>query len=170
MPGELEQTYTIDHDSEAGETAQHVTTEVLEAMFFTEAEVALCEHAWLAEAPCARIRFDGSHTGEMLLAVSVEAANPIAASFLGLDEAELTEVQRGQVIEELSNILCGAMLSQLWPESTLALAAPESTAWEDWPTAGTLHRCFQIPEGMLAISVRLASCARIQPADSPGTD
>lgn len=170
MPGELEQTYTIDQDPEAGATAQRVAAEVLETMFFTEAEVALCGHAWLAGAPCARIRFDGSHTGEMLLGVSVEASSPIAASFLGLDEADLTDTQRGQVIEELSNILCGAMLSQLWPESTLALAAPESTAWEDWPAAGTLHRCFQIPEGLLAISVRLVSRARLQPAAWPGTD
>ena len=160
MPGESEQPYTIDQDQAAGEVAERVAAETLEAMFFTEAEPGVCEHAWLATASCARIGFDGSHNGEMLLGVSVEAVEPIAASFLGLDPAELSDTLRRQVIEELSNILCGRMLSQLWPESTLALAAPESIGWQEWPPEGTLHRCFQIPEGMLAVSVRLLSGAR----------
>jgi len=145
---------------------QLVATEVLETMFFTEAELAPCEHAWLHArinpAPCARIGFEGSHLGEMLLGVSPEAAGPIAASFLGLDLVELTGAQRGQVIQELSNILCGGMVSHLWPESKLTLASPELTAWQEWPEEGTLHRCFAIPEGRLAISIRLM--ARPQPA------
>jgi hypothetical protein len=124
-------------------------------MFFTEAEIAGCEHAWLDTARCARIRFEGSHFGEMLLGISNEAGDPIAASFLGLELVELTDAQRDQVVQELSNILCGAMLSQLWPESKLALLSPESTSWEAWPSDGLLHRCFVIPEGMLAISIRL---------------
>jgi len=54
------------------------------------------------------------------------------------------------------------MLSHLWPESRLALASPELTAWQDWP--GALHRCFLIPEGTLAISIRLISTSS---ADAP---
>ena len=91
----------------------------------------------------------------MLLGVSVEAVDAIAASFLGLDPMELTDAQRGQVIQELSNILCGATLSRLWPESKLALSSPELAAWQEWPASGALHHCFAIPEGLLAISVRL---------------
>lgn len=105
-------------------------------MFFTEAEPVACEHAWLGAAPTARIRFSGSHRGEMLLGVSAEAADPIAASFLGLEAGELAGAQRGQVIQELANILCGAVLSRLWPESTLALSSPELTNWEDAPAGG----------------------------------
>ena len=155
MLPELEQPYTIDQDAAASETARRVAAEVLETMFFTEAELVPCEHAWIESAPCAFIRFKGSHFGEMLLCVSAEAVDPIAASFLGLDPPELTDTQRGQMVQELSNILCGAILSQLWPESTLALSSPELTAWQDWPAEGTLHRCFATPEGMLAISIRL---------------
>jgi hypothetical protein len=165
MPPELEQPYAIDQDPAASETARRVAAEVLETMFFTEAQVVACEHGWIAMAPCASIRFDGSHCGEMLLGVSVEAADPIAASFLGLDPMELTDTQRGQVVQELSNILCGAMLSQLWPESTLALSEPELTAWPEWPNQGTLHRCLAIPEGMVAISIRLT-----RSGDRPGAD
>jgi len=132
-----------------------VAAEVLETMFFTEAEPAQCEHAWLESAACARARFAGSHIGEMQLGVSEEAVVPIAASFLGLEATELTEGQRGQVLEELTNILCGAMLSRIWPQSKLAIAPPELTNWREWPNEQALHRCFVIPEGKLAISIRL---------------
>jgi|SRR3984885_14486603 len=164
MPPELEQQCSLDQEPAAGDMARQVTAEVLETMFFTEAEIASCEHAWLESAACSRIWFEGSHQGEMLLAVSREAADPIAASFLGLDPMELTDAQRGQVIQEMANILCGAMLSRLWPESRLALSSPELTPWQEWPGIGLLHRCFAIPEGLLAISIHLASVA---PAGAP---
>jgi hypothetical protein len=160
MPPELEQNsgaVTMDREPGAAAAIQEVVAESLETMFFTEAEPMACEHAWLRSARSARLRFEGSHQGEMLLGISAEAVDPIAASFLGLDPLELTDLQRAQTIQELSNILCGAMLSRLWPESRLTLSSPESAAWEEWPDAGALHRCFTIPEGSVAISVRLAS-------------
>jgi CheY-specific phosphatase CheX len=158
MPPELEQQEQPsppEQQSPMDQVLQHVAAEVLETMFFTEAELADCDHGWLDAAASARVGFEGSHLGEMLFGVSAEAVDPIAAAFLGLDPAELAEAQRGQVIQELTNILCGAMVSHLWPESRLALGSPELTAWQDWPEEGTLHRCFVIPEGKLAISIRL---------------
>jgi CheY-specific phosphatase CheX len=152
MPPELEQ---LEQQSPMDQVLRHVAGEVLETMFFTEAELADCEHAWLGAGSTARVGFEGAHFGEMFLGVSAEAADPIAASFLGLEPAELTEAQRGQVIQELANILCGAMVSHLWPESRLSIASPELAPWRDWPAEGTLHRCFVIPEGRLAISIRL---------------
>jgi len=157
MPPDLERPSALNRDPAAAETAARVAAEVMETMFFTEAVAADCDHDWLEPACAARVRFEGSHWGEMLLALSAEAADPIAASFLGLDPEELTDAQRGQVIQELSNILCGALLSQLWPESTLALSSPELATWEEWPDEGTLHRCYTLPEGRLAMSIRLAA-------------
>ncbi|MGA2878414.1 MAG: chemotaxis protein CheX [Bryobacteraceae bacterium] len=174
MPPELDQLSalqkpsTMDQEPTAADTIRQVAAEVLEAMFFTEDELAACEHGWLGSARCARIRFEGSHFGEMLLGVSVEATDPIAASFLGLEPMELTDAERGQVIEELSNILCGAMLSKLWPESKLALSSPELTGWQEWREGGALHRCFVIPEGMLAISIRLIAPTPDPRAPGPG--
>ena len=155
MPQVLEPPCAMDQEPAASDMVRQVITEVLERMFFTEAESTACEHAWLASAPSAWIPFEGSHRGELLLGISLEAVGPIAASFLGLDPLEVTDVQRGQVIQELSNIVCGAMLSHLWPESKLALSSPKLLAWQEWTSGGPLHRCFTIPEGMLAISIRL---------------
>jgi Chemotaxis phosphatase CheX len=154
---------TLEGDPQAGQTADRVAdqvadqvaSEVLETMFFTEAEPVACEHAWLGAAHTARIRFDGSHRGEMLLGVSGEAVDSIAASFLGVEAGEASDAERGQVIQELANILCGALLSRLWPESTLALSSPELTRWEEPPSVGMLQRCFVLPEGRVALSVRL---------------
>src|SRR5579872_5670469 len=87
---------SMDWEPEAADIVRSVAAEVLETMFFTEAELAPCEHAWLESAVCARARFAGSHTGEMLLGVSTEAVVPIAGSFLGLEANELTDGQRGQ--------------------------------------------------------------------------
>lgn len=159
--------------SSASDRMPGVVSEVLETMFFTEAEPAACDHTWLQSASPVRVRFEGSHSGELLLALSDEAADPLAAGFLGLEPMELTGTQRAQVLEELANIMCGALLSHLWPESRLALASPELAAWQEWPAENTrtgqssagdgfaqgafgdaLHRCFLLPEGMLAVSVR----------------
>jgi hypothetical protein len=157
----------LDQEPAAADTVRHVAGEVMETMFFTEAEPVECEHRWIGSARSARLHFEGSHFGEMLLGLSGEAADPIAAGFLGLDPMELTDAQRGQVVQELCNILCGALLSHLWPESKLTLGSPELTRWEDWPSPGALHRCFLLPEGKLAISIRLVSPSDLPVAPSP---
>ena len=89
----------------------------------------------------------------MSITLSSQAADSIAPAFLGLDPAETTPLARGQVILELTNILCGAVLSKLWPESKLSLASPE-LANSEFRLEG-LHRCFTLPEGMLSVSLRV---------------
>src|SRR4029077_9711129 len=86
-----------------------VFAEVLETMFFTEALPPECSHAWLSAALEVRIRFEGSHFGEMRLGISREAADSIACAFLGLEPLEITDALRTQVLLELTNILCGAI-------------------------------------------------------------
>ncbi len=135
------------------EAAGRAASEVLETMFFAEAVAVPCQHgAWLDRAVSAHIRFEGSHRGEMRLSVSKGAADSIAGAFLGLEPLELTEQLGCQVMLELANILCGAILSQLWPESKLALGAPEMAAGEE-PRGKALHCCLELPEGMLALWV-----------------
>jgi len=145
----------------AEQILDRVGAEVMETMFFSEALVAECghdqrSHDWMRAAVGARVRFDGTHCGEVLIGVSEEAAQSIAAGFLGLDIVELAPGQLSQVILELANILCGAAMSHLWPESTLALEAPEPTDPSEVIGTGW-HRCFTLPEGMLAITIRMAA-------------
>jgi len=131
-----------------------VSAAVLETMFFEEAVESACEHAWLESALSVRVTFHGSHTGEFLLSVSPAAAQCIAAGFLGVDSAELAEGQTGQVLLELSNILCGAVMSHLFPESSLNLDPPEAVPTGAVPE-GSLHHCFYLPDGPVAVSIRV---------------
>ncbi len=142
-------------EADAAATLGRVAAEVLETMFFTEALAVECEHGWLADAVAVRVDFDGSHSGEMWLALTPAAIPSIASAFLGLEPEETGEEQRAQVILELANILCGAVLSSLWPESRLLLDAPQSAPWE-CPAEGVWHGCLALDEGALAISIRLA--------------
>jgi hypothetical protein len=143
-----------------------VGAEVLETMFFSEAVVTPCGHAWLERATSVRVVFAGSHFGEIFLSVSMEAERSIASGFLGLNEEETTGSQGGQVISELANIFCGAVMSSLWPESSLNLDSPELTG-SPRHEAGAMHRCFILPEGMLAVSIHLSD-GPVVPRNQPG--
>lgn len=144
------------------QSIDQVAAEVMETMFFTEALVTDCDHGWLGRAFTACVNFDGTHCGQVFLAISTEAAQSIAAGFLGLDTSELAGTQIEGVILELANIFCGAAMSRFWPESSLTLEAPELVEAE-LPVAGVWHRCFTMPEGMLAVSIRL--CGLVAPAE-----
>src|SRR5450755_1216037 len=149
------------------EILDRVGAEVMETMFFSEAVASPCSHEWTDRAVGARVRFSGTHCGEVLIGVSDEAAQSIAAGFLGLDTIELAPAQLSQVILELANILCGAAMSHLWPESALALEAPELVDPSEAMAAGW-HRCFTLPEGMLAVTIRMAASDASTRAFVPG--
>jgi CheY-specific phosphatase CheX len=142
------------HDAEYKEALTRVSGEVLETMFFSEVVPAECEHSWLVSAVAVQVCFDGTHWGDMWLAVGEEAVPELASAFLGLDPSEASEMERAQVMLELANILCGAILSSLWPESSLQLEPPKQAPWTCNDT-GVWHCCLMLPEGRLAISVQL---------------
>jgi hypothetical protein len=135
-------------------TLSRVGAEVLETMFFDEAVAAHCEHGWIQSAASVRLPFEGSHCGEFLLSVAPEVARSITPAFLGIDPEEVTEGQSSQVLLELANILCGSVLSHLWPDSDLNLGGPEPIQVEG-PIEDALHECFRLTEGMLSVSIRV---------------
>jgi len=150
MPEQLEQSAS----GEISRILDEAIAEVLATMFFADLEPAPCthsplEHSWMSSAVSARVRFEGTHFGEAVLTISRPAAEEIASAFLGLDKEETSETDCAQVVLELANILCGSVLSRLWPESKLTLSAPVSDAMERG-LEGPGHRCFQMPEGNLA--------------------
>jgi|HubBroStandDraft_4_1064222.scaffolds.fasta_scaffold01555_12 CheY-specific phosphatase CheX len=156
MPEQLQPARPVEEAPEFGPVVIRVAAEVLETMFFEEALPSACEHAWLAQAVSAQLSFEGSHCGEFLLSVPPGTARSIAAGFLGVDPEEMSETQPGEVILELANILCGALMSTLWPESNLSLGTPELVSAEhSFPAA--MHCCFSLPEGMVAVSIALGS-------------
>ena len=156
MPHELEQLEAAGQEAEFTATLGRVSAQVLETMFFSEAVAVECQHDWVAGAASVRVNFDGSHSGQMWLALSADAVPPIASAFLGLEAEETSPEQCSQVICELANILCGAVLSSLWPESRLQLDAPQLIAPE-CGGQGVWHCCLALEEGTLAIWICLSS-------------
>jgi CheY-specific phosphatase CheX len=158
MPEEIEQACQADQVSDFASVVVRVAAQVLETMFFEEAVPGPCEHGWLADALSVQVSFEGSHRGDFLLSVSADTARSIASGFLGLDPEELTGEQPGEVMLELANILCGALMSALWPESSLSLESPALVnSAHDVPNSK--HCCFTLPGGNVAVSLGLADGA-----------
>jgi len=156
MPEQLQPANLVNEGPEFAAIVVRVAAGVLETMFFEEAVASPCEHAWISTAVTVHVSFEGSHQGEFLLSVSPDTERSIAAGFLGLDPEEMTGTQPGEVILELANILCGALMSTLWPESALSLGTPE-LATSEHAFLGAMHCCFSLPDGMVAVSLGVCS-------------
>ncbi len=133
-------------------TAVDALQEVLGTMFFSDAVPAECRHDAGNDWISARVRFSGAPAGEMRLMLSPNLAAVFASGFLGIDESEVTAESSNQVVCELANMVCGAILSRLHPDSLVALSAPELAAI-DFDRHEGIHQCFAIPEGTLAVEL-----------------
>jgi len=139
---------------------REVTGVVLETMFFSEAVPEACDHAALIvpgareEWISARVRFDGVPRGELRVMLSHELARFVAASFLGADPDDVNSDADGQVSCELANMICGALLSRLHPDTVVALSPPELVP-ADFDTSAGVHQCFETPDGTLALTMRI---------------
>ena len=120
--------------------------EVLEKMFFIRAfEEPLEEPESPRRNIAVQLAFDGDPSGSLTLRTTSAAARSIAADFLGEDESELSERQVEEVVSELANMICGAVLSRVESRAVFRLGSPRilpadhpSTALSgDVPDAGT---------------------------------
>jgi CheY-specific phosphatase CheX len=138
---------------------QPAFTEVLETMFFTSVVDTCPGRGVPAGAPAvsSRLTFRGDPSGVFEIGITQDAARSLAASFLGEEEQELSEGRAGDVVCELANMLCGSVLSRIGGDFTFDLSHPEivPAALE----APDTSLCFELPEGMLAVSIRFEAPA-----------
>jgi CheY-specific phosphatase CheX len=100
--------------------------DVLEKMFFIRSlEEGLYAPGSTSDAVMVFVTFDGAATGSLLLKVTRDAARSISADFLGTDDSELTGPQVGEVICELGNMICGAVLSRVDPAGAFRISPPQ---------------------------------------------
>jgi CheY-specific phosphatase CheX len=124
--------------------------QVLETMFFTS---VMGDRDAPPESPCvdARVAFHGAPSGVFGIRLSAPAARTITGNFLGAeDESEVTEAQIGEVVCEMTNMLCGAVLSKVESESTFDIAKPELAPA---PTGWT--RSLDLDSGALMLALSL---------------
>jgi len=131
-------------------------TEVFETMFFSavlgEGPAEMGEGPWVSAA----LLFHGNPSGRFGVRLHADTGRKIAATFLGLEEEDVTEAKVGEVLCELSNMLCGSVLSRLEPETRFALSGPElNPADADGLGEGyATHRSLEVEEGVLMLWLR----------------
>lgn len=127
---------------------------VLETMFFTEP-------LGMAPAPdaglTASVAFHGQPSGELAVSISEGAVRPLAASFLGEDENDITDAQIEQVVCEIANMLCGSVVSRFESDTAFALAPPELLP-ADWPWPRS-SQTFALENGTLSVALHVAGQA-----------
>lgn len=107
-----------------------------------------------------RVSFRGRPSGALGMCISEPAARLLAGSFLGEDEQALTGSQTGQVVCELTNMLCGSLLSKLESEESFDLGTPElvpsrSEVSVGSEAAGDARQTFGLDGGVLTVSLHL---------------
>ncbi len=103
--------------------------EVLESMYFTTVldsssytgQQAAPQPAELAFS----LRFQGEVHGAFGLHLGAPMARTLAANFLGEEEDSLTDVEVAEVVGELTNMICGSIVSRVEGTTKFALSHPE---------------------------------------------
>ena len=105
-------------------------SEVLDAMYFTTVLDSQLKESMPAEPAEAdflsfHLRFVGHISGRFGLHLSQGTARSLAANFLGEEETDISSAEAGEVAGELSNMLCGSVMSRVEGEDRFVLSHPE---------------------------------------------
>jgi len=105
--------------------------ETLEAMFFTSCLEAVETTPQSGLEMVARVEFEGHPSGRLTVRMAARTARAIAAGFLGEDEDAISPRQVADVLCELTNMICGFVLSRVESAEGFRLREPRLT-----PAAG----------------------------------
>ena len=99
------------------QAARTVISKVFETMFFISVDSYdddRREEPLKFSSPILRgeIGFKGKYSGKLVLYLSSELAKMMAINFMGLEDNEVPESQRMDVVSELCNVICGNLFSQ----------------------------------------------------------
>jgi CheY-specific phosphatase CheX len=96
------------------------------------------------------LRFEGGVRGSFGLHLAENTARTLAANFLGEDDSTLTPQEISEVVGELTNMLCGSVVSRIEGRSKFALSHPESIlALPALTTADSLISLLHTDEGVI---------------------
>jgi CheY-specific phosphatase CheX len=132
---------------------------VLETMFFIAPDgVSADPQRPSGQVIAASLTFQGTPPGRFGIVVSDPVGRTLAANFLGVeDETRLLPPQIAEVIGELTNMIAGAVLSELESNANFEIGAPrvvrlgESDVSPDFATGSTSICRFEFPNGTLVL-------------------
>jgi hypothetical protein len=136
--------------------------QALATMFFCAAdEVSSSDSRPAGDLIASSLKFQGTPSGRFAALVAAPLARVLATNFFGLDDdSELEAGQVEEIVGELSNIICGAVLSEFEANSNFDISAPLPVAVAadgpepDFPGQDPVICRLEMPEG--AIVLRLA--------------
>jgi CheY-specific phosphatase CheX len=129
---------------------QESASEVLETMFFAGVAEEAAEESDVALVS-AELTFHGSPSGKFGVRVPLATGRTIASSFLGVDEA--SDDQVSEVVCELTNMICGSVLSRIEAGARFELLHPEVDLQNmDWRQhEGAVGFTFALEEGTVTL-------------------
>jgi CheY-specific phosphatase CheX len=141
--------------------------QTLETMFFAAPDSVSAA----AERPpgaliASSLTFQGSPSGSFAAVVSTPLAVVLATDFLGMDDTSgLGPGQVEMVVGELSNIICGAVLSELEAGSNFDISSPRlvsvsaSEPGPDFQTASPVSCRLEMPQGAIVLHLAFEETA-----------
>jgi hypothetical protein len=106
------------------------------------------EEVWVSR----RLEFSGPCQGSFGVRVAKPAARLLGSSFLGQDIEEEDDVQPGEIVGEIANMICGAVLSRMEPNLAFALSPPyddQDSSRSAPPSPTRMELAFELEEGRL---------------------
>jgi CheY-specific phosphatase CheX len=132
--------------------------DVLEMMFFSET-FGPCELDSSGAGLEANVAFAGETSGSVGVRISQASARCLTASFLGESEDALTGTQIAQVVCELTNMLCGCIVSKMTSQGCFNLDSPELPCKQREQSKDTsvIQQSFAIEHGTLTVLLCLSA-------------
>lgn len=135
------------------------TASVLEDMCFT-ALVDSAPTAPIPDALSAEVTFEGDARGSVRVQLTSDAAVAVASGFLGDDVAAVAEPSVTMVMLEVTNMICGRMLSLHAPSGSFSLGVPRpASGAEPSPVAAC---AFELETGRIRVAAGVPVEAEIQ--------
>lgn len=137
------------NENDLGDLLAASAAEVLESMFFASTEEAPASEEGPGDRISAGLTFRGEPSGVFRVGISRPAAKALSGAFLGLEESEVSPKQTGEVVCELTNMICGSTLSRLEARNAFELDGPRLT--EGPVPSGATHRTLGLEQGTLTV-------------------
>jgi CheY-specific phosphatase CheX len=136
-------------------------SEVLEAMFFVE---VLGESTDTGAADpdvvSAELAFRGVPSGRFGVQTPLSTGRLMASNFLGEEEQKITAAEIEQVVCELTNMICGSVLSRIEAEQRFELLHPEIVPPGAAPLASeAIRSSFELEEGAITLWMTIDAAA-----------
>ena len=100
------------------------------------------------------LRFAGNPSGRFRVGLPASLARMLAVAFLGREPEEVSDSEAVDVAGELSNMICGSVLSRLESKSIFQITHPELV-----PSGAAFGDCdsarFDLGDGILTVSLQL---------------